>query len=218
MQIIKHWHYLMVPWFGYFQNPNQLHFAYLFTNYPKNLGGLLRPFKTTLFGYKWNYHKGQSFYYMKQEMKPFSEYKIRTYLQEVFTANRPVEVNVSEALNKSSLIFQYDLISEQPDIFTDSFVDNPDNFVYLKFIQKRRRNKVDTDHCSKLLMERAINHDKLYSTKVGIKINKPYDHEYLLNNLSFHASTEMASNFTGQSYSKTKVFMRYLQRYHNLAL
>ena len=57
MEISKKWHYFTFPWFGYFQNSNQIHFMYLFTNYPKNLGGLLKPFLSTTFGYKWNYNK-----------------------------------------------------------------------------------------------------------------------------------------------------------------
>lgn len=97
-----------------------------------------------------------------------------------------MEVNVAETMKKSSIKFEWDLNPEErPSIFTHSFVTDPDNFAYFKLIQKRRKNKVDTDHCSRLLMERALNNDVLYSAKVGLKINRPYDFDFLWNNLSF---------------------------------
>jgi hypothetical protein len=95
-------------------------------------------------------------------MKPITiseNRKIRTIYQETSSA-RGVETNVGETSMKSSLKFEMDLFPEKrPEIFTHSFVNDPDNFVYFKLIQKRRRNKVDTDHCSRLLMESALNSD-----------------------------------------------------------
>lgn len=59
----KNYHYFMYPFFGYYQRPNQVHFAYFVRKYKKNLGGLLKPFKSTAVGYKWNYAKNDSLYY-----------------------------------------------------------------------------------------------------------------------------------------------------------
>lgn len=58
-------------------------------------------------------------------------------------------------------------------------------------------------------MERSLNNDELYSAKLGLRINKAYDHEVMTHNLSFKASSELASNFTDVSYVKTKIFTRY---------
>jgi hypothetical protein len=86
-------------------------------------------------------------------------------------------------------MFEYDLDPEsRPSLFTHSFVTDPDNYVFLKFSQKRRKNMVDKDHCSRLLMDRAINNDQLVSAKVGIKLNEAYDQDFLQHTLSFKAT------------------------------
>lgn len=75
---------------------------------------------------------------------------------------------------------------------------------------------MDTDHCSRKLMDHALNSDMLYSAKLGIKINKPFDYEYLTNTLTFQASAEMTSNFADTKYLKSKFFTRYLQAFGGL--
>lgn len=63
-------------------------------------------------------------------------------------------------MRKSSLRFEVDLHPEErPSIFRHSFVTDPDNYGFLKLSQKRRKNMVDKDHCSRVLMDRAINND-----------------------------------------------------------
>ena len=99
--------------------------------------------------------------------------------------------------------------SAHPSIFTHSFVSDPDNLAYLKFTQKRRKNFVDKDHCSRALLERALNNDQLYTAKIGIKYNKAYDHEDLEHTLTLRASHEVASNFTESAFTRSKVFLRY---------
>lgn len=75
-------------------------------------------------------------------------------------------------MRKSSIRFEVDLFPEdRPSIFRHSFVTDPDNYGYLKFSVKKRKNNIDKDHCSRLLMDRAINNDSLASAKVGIKFN-----------------------------------------------
>ena len=61
-----HNHYFMYPYFGYYQNPSQVHFAYFINKYATTLGGLLKPFGPTSVGYKWNYAKNESLYYFQQ--------------------------------------------------------------------------------------------------------------------------------------------------------
>ena len=56
----------------------------------------------------------------------------------------------------------------RPTLFDNSFVDDPEKFAYVKFSSKYRSNKIDTDHSSKLLMERSLNRDHLHSVKVGL--------------------------------------------------
>lgn len=143
-------------------------------------------------------------------MKPFWGNRIRTIFQET-SSSRGVETNVGETAGKSSVKFECDLWpSQRPELFTHSFVTDPDNYLYLKFIQKRRKNRVDTDHYSRVLMERALKSDKLFAVKSGLKLNKPYDHDALGQNFSFQASTEIATNFSDISYQKTKFFTRFI--------
>ena len=175
----------MFPFFGYYQNPNQVNYGFYLRKYPTTLGGILRPFSSTSVGYKWNYAKNDSLYYLRQEMKAFYQNRVRTVFQET-SAGKGVEVNVNEALRKSSLKFEIDLWPEsRPKIFRHSFITDPDNFAYLKFTTKNRKNKVDTDHCSTLLMQRALNNDQLYTAKMGVKFNQAYDHEIMAENISF---------------------------------
>ena len=127
--------------------------------YPTTLGGLLKPFESTTVGYKWNYTKNESLYYMQQEFKSLFDGRLRTIYQET-DAGRGVEVNVGEAMRKSSVKFEYILNHDsRPEIFRHSFVTDPDNFAYLKLTSKRRKNKVDTDHCGRELMQRALCND-----------------------------------------------------------
>jgi len=113
-------------------------------------------------------------------------------------------------MRKSSISFEVDLDPEsRPSIFRHSFITDPNNYGYLKFSLKKRKNMVDRDHSSRILMDRAINNDELASAKVGIRINKAYDKEYMTHNLSFKATQEVASNFTESSFAKSKVFLRY---------
>jgi hypothetical protein len=143
---------------------------------------------------------------------------IRTIYQET-SSGRGIEVNVSEAVRKSSFKFEMDLYpGKRPDIFRHSFITDPNNFLYFKLIQKVRRNKVDTDHCSKLLMERALNGDQLYSAKVGIKMGEVFDYVYLQNSYLVSASAEAASNFTDSKFLRYKFFTRYTQSYQNAQL
>lgn len=206
----RHWIYFMYPNFGYYQTPSQVHFALVMRKYKTTLGGLLKPFKSTALGYKWNYAKNDSLYYLQQEFKPFYQNRIRTIVQETHKG-RGVESCVSENLRGSSIKFAYDFVlpENRPKIFTHSFVTDPEKYAYLKFSQKRRKNKVDTDHCSRLLMERSLNNDELYSAKLGLKFNEAYDFEAMTHNVTVKASTEVSSNFTDLSYLKSKFFTRY---------
>ncbi len=97
---------------------------------------------------------------------------------------------------KNSLKFLYDLDKESRKIIFDkSFINDPDNFAFLKLSMKQRTNKVDTNHSSRLLMENAIGNDQLYSARLGVKYNKALDYEYLCNTISMKASGEIVSNF-----------------------
>ena len=40
-------------------------------------------------------------------------------------------------------------------------------------------------------------------------MNEAYDQDFMMHNLSFKATQEVASNFTESSFAKTKVFVRY---------
>ena len=170
----------------------------------------MKPFKSTALGYKWNYAKGDSLYYVQQEMKPFFHNRVRTIFQHI-SQGRGVESCVSENVLKSSVKFVYDFVKpeDRTEIFKHSYVTDPDKYAYFKLSQKRRKNKVDTDHCSRLLMERALNNDELSSAKVGVRFNEAYDFDAMTNNLTLKASTELASNFTDISYVKSKFFSRY---------
>lgn len=49
--------YFFYPFVGYYQNPNQVHYGFKIADYRTTIGGLLKPFKSTSVGYKWNYGK-----------------------------------------------------------------------------------------------------------------------------------------------------------------
>jgi len=68
---------------------------------------------------------------------------------------------------------------------------------------------VDRDHCSRALMDRALNNDQLYTAKVGVKFNKAIDQDNMEHNLTVRASQEVASNFTEGAFTRSKVFIRY---------
>lgn len=123
----------MYPYFGYYQNPNQVNFAIVMTKYPTTLGGLLKPFESTAAGYKWNYAKGDSLYYVQQEMKPFFHDSVRTIFQQT-SQGRGVESCVSENVLKSSVKFVYNFVKpeDRTEIFKHSFVTDPDKFAYFK--------------------------------------------------------------------------------------
>jgi len=61
--------YFMYPYEGYYQSPNQFHFGLYLRKYQTTLGGLLKPFKSSSAGYKWNYAKNESLYYFAQQFK-----------------------------------------------------------------------------------------------------------------------------------------------------
>jgi len=123
----------MYPYFGYYQNPSQVHFGIVMRKYKTTLGGLLKPFESTAAGYKWNYAKNDSLYYFQQEMKPFYHNRVRTILQEIHQA-RGIESCVSEDLRKTSLKFIYDFVppEERTKIFRHSYISDPDQYAYLK--------------------------------------------------------------------------------------
>ena len=73
---------------------------------------------------------------------------------------------------KISLTLSKDLDpKERPSLFSNSFVDDPRRMVYAKVSSKTRKNKVDTDHSSTLLMQRALKSDKVHSAKLGVAYN-----------------------------------------------
>jgi hypothetical protein len=58
---------------------------------------------------------------------------VRTIFQNV-SSGRGIESNVNEAVDKSSVKFEIDIHPDKrPEIFTHSFISDPDNFIYLKF-------------------------------------------------------------------------------------
>lgn len=108
----------MYNYFGYYQNPNQFHFAYFINKFNTTLGGLLKPFGPMAAGYKWNYAKNESLYYFQQHFKKFYHNQVRTVFQE--TSNgRGIESCVSESLKKTSIKFEVDLVEQEkrPQIF-----------------------------------------------------------------------------------------------------
>lgn len=134
---------------------------------------------------------------------------MRTFYQ-ITSAGRGVEVNVAEAVQKTSVKFEYDLSSDhRPSIFRHYFLSDADNFLFFKLIQKQRRNRVDTNHCSRLLMERALSSDTLYSAKLGAKTNYFFRPQRQVESvLTLNASTEIASNFSDSTFHRSKFFAR----------
>ena len=65
-------------------------------------------------------------------------------------------------------------------------------------------------------MDHALNSDILYTTKVGVKYNIPFDYEFLTNTLSVSASAEASSNFTDAKFLKGKFFARYTESIGNI--
>ena len=44
---------------------------------------------------------------------------------------------------------------------------------------------------------------------MGLKVNRPYNFDYMSHNLSFNASSQVSSNFTDTQFIKSKLFLRY---------
>ena len=206
-RVTRNLHYLAVPYFSYFQHPNQLQLAYVIRKLTaKKVGGLLRPFKSSEFGCNYNFAKSAHRLYWLQEFRSLFGKRLTPYYQQVFS-RRLVEPCVLEYMYKSAFIMRYDLWKEEKTkLFRKSYVEDPDNYLYLKVINRHRKNHVDTDHASKLLMERSLNQEWGQGVKVGVKVNKPYDMDYLTHTLSVKASTEV----TMQKWLKSKFFVRYM--------
>ena len=63
--------------------------------------------------------------------------------------------SVLENLKKQSFVFKFDIEkpqvdelsgkiqNEKPSLFQDSYLDNPPNYLYMKFARENRRNDVD---------------------------------------------------------------------------
>jgi hypothetical protein len=49
----------------------------------------------------------------------------------------------------------------------------------------------------------------LVSAKVGVRINRAYDFDFMTHNLSLKATSELASNLTDSKFIKSKIFTRY---------
>jgi hypothetical protein len=62
-------------------------------------------------------------------------------------------------------------------------------------------------------MQRALNNDKIFTTKLGVKLGEVFDRTFLQNSYLITASTEASSNFNDQSFLKHKFFTRYTQSY-----
>lgn len=106
--------------------------------------------------------------------------------------------------------FCYDFYPElRPTLFDNSFVDDPMNMTYFKISSKNRYNKIDTDHSSKLLMERSLNRDRLNSAKLGY-IHTKVNEEGIYDNLLIKASTEISSNHQDLLFLKNQFFLRYI--------
>lgn len=81
--------------------------AFVMSKYKTTLGGLLKPFQSSMVGRRWNYAKNEFSDYFMQEMKPFYKDRIRTIFKAA-KSDRAVESCVSENIWKNSVKFMYD--------------------------------------------------------------------------------------------------------------
>ena len=98
-------------------------------------------------------------------------------------------------------------------MFKHSYADDPEQNIYIKLAKKNRRNRVDTNHSSRVLMENALGGDNLYVARLGLRFNEVYDMMLLTNCLTMRASTEVASNFEDTKFMRAKFFTRYIFAY-----
>ena len=92
-----------------------------------------------------------------------------------------------------------------------SFVYNPKNFIYFKTSEKRRLNKVGTEHSSAALLENATGDDKVMSFKFGSRLARLSQSEPLLKNYVGKASIELIKG--GQTnLLKSKLFARFTHK------
>ena len=65
-------------------------------------------------------------------------------------------------------------------------------------------------------MERSLCSDRIQTAKVGITINKPFDHDLCTHNLTVKASSEVSSDYLNTSFVKTKLFVRYMRAFRSI--
>ena len=129
--------------------------------------------------------------------------------------------SVIESVRKQSLLLKLDLNipkidkntgkeEDRPQLFTDSYLDNPPNYFYVKLARENRRNDFDLTHGSHLMLPYALRSDRLYSCKIGVKKNQIFEENSLANTLSVHASTKLQTNYNDLHCWKSNLFSRWM--------
>ena len=97
---------------------------------------------------------------------------------------------------------------EKPVIFSDSFLDDPSKYLYIKLFQETRANTVNTSQTDPSLLMKSLRSDFLTGMKVGIKLNHNFVPTSISDCISIHASSKYMTNFTNMTIVKHSAFAR----------
>lgn len=113
---------------------------------------------------------------------------------------------IVEASNKLSYVIKVDKKLEfnretgevlvKPNIFCDSFMDDPQNFAYLKLTREERKNisNVSQFNTSKMLLN-GLRSDTIFSTKLGLRVNHHWVPDSISHCVSAHITSQFKTNF-----------------------
>ena len=98
-------------------------------------------------------------------------------------------------------------------LFSDSFLDYQEKYLYAKFTRENRRNDVNLKACHPSLLKQAFRSDMMYGAKVGVKWAENYDEEMITKCFVGHSSFKYLTNFSDLKHFKLKSFVRYIKTF-----
>mmetsp|Transcript_27788 Transcript_27788/g.26842 ORF Transcript_27788/g.26842 Transcript_27788/m.26842 type:complete len:208 (+) Transcript_27788:34-657(+) len=141
--------------------------------------------------------------YLRQLFSPFLTDSIKGELKHSF-GSKLLQQTIQEHLKAVSLKLSYQLKPTPKEVWFYNMLYKFDHADFFwKISSRSRRNQVDTNNMSAGLMEKALNHDVLYSSKVGFQLLHFFaEDEDPVNELNLKLSAEYASNSTDIRYAK----------------
>ena len=103
---------------------------------------------------------------------------------------------------------------QKPMIFSDSFMDDPQNYGYLKLSREQRKNIVNVSNFEKTqMLSSSLYRDTLYSSKIGFRVNKHWIPDSISHCVSSHVSSQFKTNFQDISVIRNHAFVRLMKTF-----